>query len=842
VSTWNGQRHIITTVETSVSQHLSIAPDPGTGPLGRDTADSRARPLLWLLLVLCAAYLPIFFGQIIFFRDSSNWTAPARWFVRHALLAGDFPSWNPQQGLGFPVFASPLYGLFYPPNWLYLVVPESWVAAMVTWQCFLHVVWGSLGIWLLARALGASRLGACVAGVAWGLSGFTAAEWTAGVRLLAGAWVPWMALGGIALVRRVRAGGWAWVTGSCLAALPIGMSLLAGEFFVAIFGVGFGLCTALVYACRNHPIEGPAATRGSWPRWVLAAALALALGAGVGSITVLPAWSAAPAGQRSAAFTRALAEIGSFHPYRVVELVAPGCMGRDPYQSYPAAPWIGDPDLDGWPLTLNVYLGASVIALALMGFGRGRRLSLWLGVLAAMALATALGRHMPVHRVLRTLIPPLGYMRFPEKYLVLVVAWVALLAGLGATRLLTEQRQPWRRVAGLVIVLLALAGLAPSILPSLRWAEALRQAGLTGAAVVAVVLGVQFLVGRRPRLAACILVVSVGVDLATAIGPLQAFVPRTVATEVPWAARSILADHKDPVTPPRLFRDYRVEAATRRFVPVSTRAGYQRREMETSITNTNVLFGIAGLPGYDAAIFTREGQLWQAGQHDAQSLLRLVGVNYVILGVENPNVPAAPVAGLVPLLDPLPGARLFRVEDPLPRVFLAGRSEIVSDAQVLRRVFDREIVSGETALLAPEAGAQELPGPAGRPGACHIDRFGNSEIVARCQGERSALAVFVEESAPGWHAEVDGQPAPLWRCNLLMRAVPVAAGAHTIALRYSAPGFTAAAVVSSTALLLIMVLGFLAALLVRREPVTAPNPRPTVVPAASDRETRPEAH
>ena len=60
-------------------------------------------------------------------------------------------------------------------------------------------------------------------------------------------------------------------------------------------------------------------------------------------------------------------------------------MGRDPYQSYPAAQWIGDPDLDGWPLTLNVYLGASVIALALMAFGRGRRLSMWLGILAAIA-------------------------------------------------------------------------------------------------------------------------------------------------------------------------------------------------------------------------------------------------------------------------------------------------------------------------------------------------------------------------------------------------------------------------------------------------------------------------
>ena len=81
-------------------------------------------------------------------------------------------------------------------------------------------------------------------------------------------------------------------------------------------------------------------------------------------------------------------------------------------------------------------------------------------------------------------------------------------------------------------------------------------------------------------------------------------------------------------TPPRLFRDFRVDAATRRFVPATSRAQFQRRAMETLVPNTNTLVGIAGFPGYDAAISTRKGKLWQAGGEDAQSMLRLVGVNY----------------------------------------------------------------------------------------------------------------------------------------------------------------------------------------------------------------------
>jgi len=76
-----------------------------------------------LLVVLCVAYFPIFFGQIIFFGMLRTGSRPARWFVRHAILTGNFPAWNPQQGLGFPVPGqSALSGVFYPPNWLYLAV------------------------------------------------------------------------------------------------------------------------------------------------------------------------------------------------------------------------------------------------------------------------------------------------------------------------------------------------------------------------------------------------------------------------------------------------------------------------------------------------------------------------------------------------------------------------------------------------------------------------------------------------------------------------------------------------------------------------------------------------
>src|SRR6185436_1341328 len=105
----------------------------------------------------------------------------------------------------------PLYGLFYPPNWLFLITPRGFVASMLTWQCFAHVVWGSAGVVVLGRQLGGKGVGLTVAGLAWGLSGYTTASWTAGLLLFSGAWLPWCGVGFVSLARAVRGGTDAWI-------------------------------------------------------------------------------------------------------------------------------------------------------------------------------------------------------------------------------------------------------------------------------------------------------------------------------------------------------------------------------------------------------------------------------------------------------------------------------------------------------------------------------------------------------------------------------------------------------------------------------------------------------
>jgi hypothetical protein len=674
---------------------------------------------------------------------------------------------------------------------------------MLTWQDFAHLVWGSAGVFWLARRLRATPVSACIVALAWALSGYLTSQWTAGLRLHAAAWIPWAAVGQLALLDSLRAGSRRWRLGVVKAALPTACALLMGEPFLALMGVGFAL--ALLVAV--HGLErraNPALPRFS-RRFAGAVALALLLAGGAGSVAVAPAHALMTANRRSEPFSRAEAEVYSLHPLRFIEFAAPGSMG-DAYGEYPAGRWVGE-RADGLPLSYSVYMGASVLALALAAFRRGRPLVFVLAGLGGCALLLALGRHLPVHAVVRRLVFPFSFMRSPEKYTVLAVLGLALLAGEGSRRVLSGEAQPWRRTGILLGGMVGFGIVVPFAFP-FPWSGYMVHGLRHGAVAVLAVLGVQVLAARGSRLAPALLLATVALDLAAACWPLQDFVPRALAVDQPQAAQTIVANYAGHVEPPRLFRSETVTRTVMAWTPATNHAQGEARLLQTLVNNTANAWGIAMVPGYDAATPSQLMRAWTAGKADRLAALRLFGVDYALLPVFDPH--AAPVAraGLQPLLDPLPGARLYRVTDTLPRVFLAAHAEVVPDEVALARLFEPTVVAGESAWLAPDANVHGVFAPAGRAGTCRLESFDNQRVEAHCDAEQPGLAVFSEQYDKGWSATVDGQPVRVLRANLSMRALWLEPGAHRIVMRYSPPGLRAGAVLTVVSLLSLLALAF----------------------------------
>lgn len=776
---------------------IRVGDHPGEASASPRRQAARAFPVL--VLVLAFAHFPLFLGSAVFTRDVALELYPRRQFVGEAFRHGQSTLWNPRVALGYPTLSNPLYAPLYPPYWPLLLASGTQLARALSWSNFTHVVWGALGFFLLMRKLGGSSRAGLVAGLTWALSGYTASTWVIGVMLVAGAWLPWCSLGFVTLVRDAsndRLSAYARAVPK--AALPVAMAWLLGEVFSAVMAIGLGLVLAVIEA-RGIFVDGHAYRH--WLRRLGALLVAVGLGtAAGGGAVVLPANAVLQDTERSQPLPRAAAETFSLHPLRLVELVAPEALGN-PDAHYPGARIVGE-ESTTWPYLLSVYLGAATMVLVLVAFRRRGRAASVIGALGVIALAVALGRYFVAHRVLRWLVPPLAYMRSPEKYLIFVVFAVALLAGWGMDRISASGFRVYKRslvFLGGLAALAATAGLwfAPDL------AQVIAPACWRGAAAAGLMTAVVALGQRRPSWATPVLVTILAVDLAMAAWPRLSFGPADLALAPPVVAairQDADRDGQRALPPPRVYRVEAVERSVSRLVPATSVPEGQRRGGLTLVPNLAAAFGLAAVPGYDAAIPKSFTTVWEA-QPDVVKLMRLLAVDYVIAPVDDPQAPVSAPDGLVAMMDPAPGARLFKAAAPLPRVFLAAHADVVPEPEALARLGTAEVLAGHLVLLAPSATARALAGPLRSAGTCRMTSYTNTRIEAQCEADKPAFAVFVEQYHSGWRAEVDQHPVPLERANLIGRAVRLTPGSHRVVLTFTSAGQLAGFAVSGLGLL-----------------------------------------
>jgi hypothetical protein len=124
---------------------------------------------------------------------------------------------------------------------------------------------------------------------------------------------------------------------------------------------------------------------------------------------------------------------------------------------------------------------------------------------------------------------------------------------------------------------------------------------------------------------------------------------------------------------------------------------------------------------------------------------------------------------------------------------------------------------------APDSRAPEVAagGPAG---LAEVVSYQDDEVVVQTASDRDSVLVLTDTLLPGWHATIDGIPAPLLRADYLFRGVPVPSGHHTVRFFYaSAPVLVGATFMLLSVALLFVVAGAHGALALRR---TAPETSP----------------
>ncbi len=507
-------------------------------------AGSSWRRELPLALVLGGIVLwlwPVVFGQsTLFYRDL---------YVTYAgtsrVLAGEMPGrtsllWDPYLNGGQPLLANPNRFVLYPSRLVYAL---TGAVTGLNLEILLHFLLGACGMYLLVRRIRPGPWAAALASIAWTLGGVSISLTNNVGRFFAFHWMPWAALAVELMVRGRRRNLW-WTALTVILALQ----WLSGGFEVvlvtAVLTVGWA-------AVRG---DGPGRVR-TWGRSVAAVVIAPFLA----GAAVIPA--AAMALRSGRAGQQAIASIldWSVHPLRLVGLVMPGVFGPIDVAEVTGRYW-GERLVDGGiPYFPSLYLGVSVVLLAIAGLrvkSGDRKLARVLAAFAGLGVVLSLGRYLPGVRWLVTTFHALFMIRYPVKATIMTSMPVALLAGFGAQRLLDATQSTARRwiavQAGLAAVpatgwlIMTLAPRASGQLLSLYFGE--QVPGMTAGvarscAHVALVLAALALIAavRPRRWRGPMVAILAAADLGLAVTPYLPRGPRWLLASVPPVVRQVQA-------------------------------------------------------------------------------------------------------------------------------------------------------------------------------------------------------------------------------------------------------------------------------------------------------------
>ena len=761
------------------------------------------------LAALCLAWVLLFFphlllGRVFVLGDAGAYRpfaefSRARWHTLHQRTY-----WNPYVVLGFEQVAS-----LADSRPQYLPGPLLDVAEAAAQPPFCPQLWlllahllGALAVMVLARRMFHARgWGALAGGLIWLLSVPLLVPFAFGhdAQLVSTALTPVFACFVFLAFRAPTAR--AALPPSLGLALTLALQVLHGHPQLTVYSAMFGGVLALQQAfARRRPA-----------RFVFFAIASL-LGIGMGCAVWWPAILFSAQSFRGGGATPGLSllEVLKFSPgWRdALSFVWPFAVGYGG-PSY----WGALPRTDYAP-----YLGSLALALALAGRDtwaarRSDAALLWwaLAVATLLSLGTTLG---PLYGLVRQVVPLWSKFRIPFYLLVVSVLALALLASRAASAPPADGADRSRRLRVAVAVALALCvlvGFGLALGPFGGFYRALAQSARPDKAACALAAAAQQagwdLVWRAALVGLALWLLRGGLRMPRRLAPslavacLVALDLGSVSAPAVWRAAGPPRVVESP--PPSPLAE--VAARDPKGVAYVGYAAAMPGGYHEAYTNFWVAWRarcLTGLPGPAPDAWRR---VIRDNLTSNLSALRAWGVRYIDVPAGTPMDTSVyrPVLRKGPI-------QVCRLRNALGRAYTVPMVMGVPDEDVAAEAMAHP--GFDPALVAVTADASVVGEYAGSR-ACTL-RWLKDEpehIALRTDAPDRSFLVITDSHVPGWTAEIDGQPVPFSRVDLLIRGLAVPAGSHRVEMRYRTAGMATAVGVTQAAMSLWMVLLVVAA-------------------------------
>ena len=753
-------------------------------------------------------------GGIVVGKDTITQFYPWYSFLGESLRPGDVPGWNPHQFSGAPFAGDPLSGWTYlPAMLLFTLLP---LAAAASGYVLFHLLLAGLGTYALARVLRMNVAGSLLAAVAYEYTGYL---YTRNLCCFAyvgvSAWLPLAILGAelaIQSTRWLNRGLWWGLSG--LAVSQILAAWLGQGSYYALLALG----GYVAYRTLLFPPENIRGTRVRVSGLFLHGGAVLVFGFGLAAAGILPRVEYIALSNLANGYAGIGEDVAVYGGWKLKtwsKLLVPG----------------------------GIYAGLPTLALALAAplIAHGRHAVPYFFVLSICALILSGQEVTPLHWTLYHLLPGFESMHThgPERVKVVLYLGFALLAG-AALSSLGERGKRTRSLVLLPILtsLFLIIGFwaspatdgTPQPLGSFQ--EPLLASlgmGIPPATMVAlvfanicVVVYALFPAGRR--IAGSLVVLVVFVDLFTAGS--SNIEERAASRGALRTVKMDLAEYYEPTGAAEFLKSKTEDEPVRYFGYGSYLQGgkqslqyhYSRwfdpRQTAFLASNLATPLGLQSIQGYNAVHIDRYDEYIKAVNEEAQNyhdtdvfpagldspLLDLLNVRYIIV----PAVTQPDQGTLRELKDAHPTVygdervEVLENRDALPRAWIVHSARQAEPEEALELLDSGEVDPRHTALLEEAPPPLDLPGDASADRAS-VTRYEADRVRLETSTGAPGLLVLSEVYYPAWKAYIDGRPAPIYRADHLLRAVPVPAGEHTVELQYESSSLRAGMAISLTA-------------------------------------------
>jgi hypothetical protein len=733
-----------------------------------------------MILLAVLTYWTIFFSSRLPGGDMSDTVSqgyPFFSYTESRISQGELPLWNPYILCGIPFYESFSSPVFYPLRGLPILLFGS--EAAVRFLFPVHLVLAGIFAWMFLKSTGVSRWGALV-----GASAYASGSWANtlfyaghGSKIICWAWLPLLMW---SVVKWSQSRDTRYIA---LGAIAVGMQGLASHPQMILYSAGIAFVLAVFM--WKKPLAGSiAGNLGGLAAIIL-------LGGALAAVQLYPGYRFSSHTSRGEDLSLETASSFSLAPEESLTMMLPGMFGM--------RHGFTDSMVGGIPVYFgrmglrlsSEFIGVAYFVLGLAGLilGKNRKTKAALVTLVIVGTVVSWGGYTPVFSVLYRVIPIFRKLRAPHMAAFVTTSCVALASGMGFDALFTAKQGSKLKKAkiflaaasGLFLVFLLVAGPVSQALQSSWWtrngvsdlsgfgtvvarrASLLSADFLRGFLVTGLVSAMAFSAGKyrcRPWVFAVLILVISSVELVPFNRSFQVYLPATTIESL----------YPDAPLLREMAGDGRVFPGGNDLIPLEIRSVY----------------------GYHAAKPAATDRLMALVRTASPWVLRQTGMTAYAA-----SEGAATWEQFRPVLaEGIPGYP----ENPMPRAFIP-ESVVPGSVEQGYEAVESGLVPESVSIVTDAA--VELTGVTGT-----ADILIDLPELVQIETSSSAdgFLVLADSWYPEWKVTVDGNPVSLYRANGWMRGVEIPQGRHTVEFAYSNGNVVLGGIISTSALLFIVIL------------------------------------